>query len=179
MLPALDVRVAVGAGLVADGQVEDAEVELRGTEEEVEVAEGVKVPEVVAVLGDEFVVFAEEDFGAAEGVLDALPEEVGEGVGSSSGGMVRSASKMKRRSPVAAAKASRQAPPLPLLCCLRSLMLRWGYFWATRWISSQVLSLEWPSMKRISVPRPSSGVRRTAASMLPASFRAGMTTEQV
>ena len=33
-------------------------------------------------------------------------------------------------------------------------------------------------MKMISVPRPSSGVRCTAASMLPASLRAGMTTEQ-
>jgi hypothetical protein len=30
----------------------------------------------------------------------------------------------------------------------------------------------------ISVPSPISGVRSTAASMLPASFRAGMTTEQ-
>ena len=57
-------------------------------------------------------------------------------------------------------------------------MLRCGYFFATRWISSQVLSVEWPSMKMISVPSPISGVRCTAASMLPASLRAGMTTEQ-
>src|ERR1035437_3711907 len=33
-------------------------------------------------------------------------------------------------------------------------------------------------MKIISVPRPISGVRRTASSMLPDSLRAGMTTEQ-
>ena len=33
-------------------------------------------------------------------------------------------------------------------------------------------------MKMISVPCPISGVRRTASSMLPASLRAGMTTEQ-
>ena len=33
-------------------------------------------------------------------------------------------------------------------------------------------------MKMISVPRPISGVRRTASSMLPASLRAGMMTEQ-
>ena len=58
-------------------------------------------------------------------------------------------------------------------------MLRLGYLAATRWISSQVWSVEWPSMKMISVPGPSSGVRWTAASMLPASLRAGTTTEHV
>ena len=34
-------------------------------------------------------------------------------------------------------------------------------------------------MKMISVPAPSSGVRNTAGSMFPASFRAGMTTEHL
>ena len=58
-------------------------------------------------------------------------------------------------------------------------MLRWGCFAATRWISSQVLSLECPSMKIISVPNPISGVRCTAASMFPASLRAGITTEHI
>ena len=82
-------------------------------------------------------------------------------------------------SPVAAANASRTAPPFPLLCCLSTLIFRCGYFAATRWISSHVLSFEWPSMKIISVPKPISGVRCTAASMLPASLRAGITTEHV
>ncbi len=58
-------------------------------------------------------------------------------------------------------------------------MGRCGYLAATRWISSQVLSWEWPSTKMSSVPEPISGARNTAASMLPASLRAGITTEQL
>ena len=58
-------------------------------------------------------------------------------------------------------------------------MRRCGNAAATRWISPQVLSLEWPSTKISSVPAPSSGVRSTAAWMLPASLRAGIMTETV
>ncbi|MFM1943589.1 MAG: hypothetical protein RI897_2571, partial [Verrucomicrobiota bacterium] len=79
MAPALDIGIAVGACAVADGEVEYAQVEFRGAEEEVEIAEGIEVTEVGAVFGDLFVVLFEEDFGAAEGILEGLAEEVAEG----------------------------------------------------------------------------------------------------
>ena len=67
--------------------------------------------------------------------------------------MVRSASRIIRMSPVAAAKPTRTASPLPLPVCCRILMPALGWPRATRWISSQVLSREWPSTKMSSVPR--------------------------
>ena len=51
-----DVRLAVAALVVADGEVDDAEVEPRGAEQEVEVAERIEVAEVRAVGGDPLVV---------------------------------------------------------------------------------------------------------------------------
>src|ERR1044071_4871355 len=77
--PALDVGFAVGAGLVADGQVDDPQVELGRAEEEVEIAEGIKIPKVIAVGGDGLVILFEKDLGAAEGVLEGLAEKPGEG----------------------------------------------------------------------------------------------------
>ena len=78
MFPALDVGRAVGAFTIADGDIRDLEVEFRGTEEEVEVPEGIEVAEVGAVGGDGFVVRAAQDFGSAEGVFHGLTEEPGE-----------------------------------------------------------------------------------------------------
>ncbi len=79
MSPALDIGIAVGACAVADGEVEDTEVEFSGTEQEVEVTEGIEVAEVGAVLGDFLVVLSEEHLGAAESILEGLAEEVAEG----------------------------------------------------------------------------------------------------
>jgi hypothetical protein len=76
--PALDVGGAVGAFPIADGDVADFEVLFVGAEEQVEVAERIKLAEVGAVGGDLEVVFAGEDLGAAERVFDALAEEPGE-----------------------------------------------------------------------------------------------------
>ena len=80
-------------------------------------------------------------------------------------------------SPVAAANPSLTALPLPLPDCLRILIARPGNSCCTFWISSQVWSRECPSTKMSSVLEPRSGVRSTAARMLPASFRAGITIE--
>src|SRR6185503_10153461 len=48
---------------------------------------------------------------------------------------------------------------------------------ATSWIVAHVLSLELPSTKISSSAGPIGGSRRTAASMFPASLRAGTTTD--
>ena len=69
------------------------------------------------------------------------------------------------------------ASPLPRPVCLRQRIVRSGWAAATRWISSHVLSREWPSTKISSTPAPIAGTRSTAAAMLPASLRAGITTE--
>src|SRR5919108_989736 len=74
-MPAADVRGSVRARLVADGQVDDLEVEPRCTEEQVEVAERVEVAEVRAACGELFVVAATKDLGSAERVLHALAHD--------------------------------------------------------------------------------------------------------
>src|SRR5438105_13268664 len=67
---AADLRVAVRARAVPDGQVDDLHVEARGAEQEIEVAEGIEVAEEGAVAGDAIVVLFVEDLRAAERVLD-------------------------------------------------------------------------------------------------------------
>src|SRR5688500_2218786 len=76
---ALDVRRAVCPFAVADGEIDDGEIEPRGAEEQVEVAERVEVPEVAAVGGQLLVVVAAQHLGAAQGVLDRLPQQPREG----------------------------------------------------------------------------------------------------
>ena len=61
--------------VVAHGQVHDAQVQARGAEQQVEVAEGVEVAEVGAVRGDALVVLAVEGLGAAERVAHLLAEQ--------------------------------------------------------------------------------------------------------
>lgn len=56
MFPAGDVGGAVGALAVADGQVDDLQVEFCRAEDQVEVAEGVEVAEVGTVRLDQFVI---------------------------------------------------------------------------------------------------------------------------
>ena len=72
MAPALNVRFAIGALAVTDGDVGDLQIEFGRAEEKVEVAEGVEVAEVSAVGGNFFVVGAAKRFSAAKRVLHGL-----------------------------------------------------------------------------------------------------------
>lgn len=78
MPPALDIGGAVGAVAVADGHIDNLEVKARGSEKEIKVAEGIKVTEVGPVCRDPFIVGAPQDLGAAERVLERLPQDPGE-----------------------------------------------------------------------------------------------------
>src|SRR5437762_13265413 len=60
MAPALNVRLAIGAGLVADRQIDDPQVQLRRAEQEVKIAKRIKVAKVSAVARDGFVILFEK-----------------------------------------------------------------------------------------------------------------------
>src|SRR5262249_50098002 len=55
MLPAMDVGGPVGAGSIADGQLQDAQVEFGRAKEQIEIAERIEVAEITPVPGDEVV----------------------------------------------------------------------------------------------------------------------------
>lgn len=74
MLPAGDVGRAVGPLAVADGKVDDLQVEFCRAEDQVEVAKGVEIAEIGTVGGDILVIFPPHDLGAAERILDGLPQ---------------------------------------------------------------------------------------------------------
>ena len=75
VLPARDVGGAVGTFVIADGQVNDLEVEPSRTEEQVEIAEGVKIAEDGAVGRDTVIVALPQHFGAAQRILHRLAEQ--------------------------------------------------------------------------------------------------------
>ena len=68
--PPRDVGFAVEPLTVSDRNLGDLEVELRGAEDEIEVAERVEVPEEGAVRRDSLVVLPPQHLGPAERVLD-------------------------------------------------------------------------------------------------------------
>src|SRR4029434_7831310 len=72
---AADVGGAVGALVVAHGNLNDAEVELGRAEDEIEVPEGTEVAEVGSPRGQMRLVRAPDDLGPAQGVLDVLAYE--------------------------------------------------------------------------------------------------------
>ena len=74
MLPAGDVGAAVGAFTVADGEVDDLAVEFGRAEDQVKIAEGVKVAEVGTVGGDLLILFFPHYFRTAKGIFDRLAE---------------------------------------------------------------------------------------------------------
>src|SRR5258706_4190447 len=75
---ARDIGLSVFPLVVPDRQVDDAQVEPRRPEEQVEVAERIEVPEVSAVRRDPLIVLPEEHLRSAEGVPHLLPEEPAE-----------------------------------------------------------------------------------------------------
>jgi hypothetical protein len=77
--PALDVRLAVRAGLITDWQIEDPQVEFRGAEQEIEIPERIEVAEIGAIAHNGFVVPSKKHFGSAKCVLDRSVQQPGKG----------------------------------------------------------------------------------------------------
>src|SRR2546423_11239578 len=75
MAPALDIRLAVSASLVTDGQVDDAQVQLRRAEQQVKIAKRIKIAKVGPIARDGFVILFEKHLGAAQGVLERLTQQ--------------------------------------------------------------------------------------------------------
>src|SRR5687768_631017 len=67
--PARNVGLAVGAGLVANRDFHGAQLQARGAEEQVEIAEGVLVAELVLQASEALPVSPRERLGAAERVF--------------------------------------------------------------------------------------------------------------
>src|SRR5579859_7499964 len=63
--PALNIGLSITPRAIADGNLHDLEIEARGTEQQVEIAERVEVPEVGAVVGNSLVIGAPQDFRTA------------------------------------------------------------------------------------------------------------------
>src|ERR1043165_6900940 len=75
VLPPTDVCLAVRASAVANREIDDAMVQLGGAEEQIEVAERVKVAEIGPIGGNALIVFAPQHLGAAQRVLDGLAQK--------------------------------------------------------------------------------------------------------
>src|SRR5207253_7187928 len=75
--PALNVRLAVGASLIADRQIDDPQVQLRRAEQEIKIAKRIEVAKIGAMARDGFVILFEKHLGAAQGVLERLAQEPG------------------------------------------------------------------------------------------------------
>src|SRR5262245_62900191 len=77
--PAPDVGRAIRALAIPDGQLDELEAELRGAEQQIEIAKWIEIAAVRTVRGDRQVRFAAEHLRAAHRVVYRLPEEPGEG----------------------------------------------------------------------------------------------------
>src|ERR1700731_5361017 len=77
MAPSLDVSLTPGSLMIARRHVDHLEVELGGSENQVEVTERIEVTEVGAVGGDGLVVGPAQHLGPAKRVLDVLAEQPG------------------------------------------------------------------------------------------------------
>jgi hypothetical protein len=88
-----------------------------------------------------------------------------------------SASKIMKTSPVAFENPRRTASPLPLPSWVKTLISFSGRPAATRWHSSSVSSLEWPSTQISYVWYHIEGSRCAICLMLPDSLRQGQITE--
>src|SRR5438034_7152848 len=79
MAQALNAGGAVRTFEIADRQLGDLEVQPNRSEEEIEVAEGVEVPEILPIRRDARVVVTQEHLRPAQRVAEALIEEKAEG----------------------------------------------------------------------------------------------------
>jgi len=63
----------VGPLPVTDGDLDNLQILLRRTEEQIEIPEGIEVTEIGPILGNAFIVAAMQHLRAAERVFDCLP----------------------------------------------------------------------------------------------------------
>src|SRR5271165_4113293 len=73
-----DLRLAIGAACIADRDFDSFETELRGAEDEVEIAERIKVAEIAAAALEPQVVAAAHYLRPAQRVGEALRQEPAE-----------------------------------------------------------------------------------------------------
>src|SRR5688500_19591214 len=78
MFPARDIGRAIGSFTVTNRQVDDLAIEFGRAEDQVIVAEWVKIAKIGTVGCNLFVIAAPEDFCATQGILDGLSEQPGE-----------------------------------------------------------------------------------------------------
>jgi len=72
--PALDVGLAVGASAVMNRQIYNPQIELGGTENEIEIPKWIKLAKIAPVSGNFLVILPEQYLGAAESVFDFLTD---------------------------------------------------------------------------------------------------------
>src|ERR1700722_77758 len=77
MAPTLDVGFSVDAFTVPDRQIDDLHIEMRRAKNQVEIAEGIEVAEIGAVVRDHLILGAAQDFCSAKRVFNALPQQPG------------------------------------------------------------------------------------------------------
>src|ERR1700730_5265058 len=73
-----DLRLAIGAARIADRDLDGFQAELRGAEDEVEIAEGIELPEIAAAALEAQIVAAAYRLGPAQRVGEALRQEPAE-----------------------------------------------------------------------------------------------------
>ena len=72
MTPSMNVGLAVGSGTIANGQIDEAQIELGSSEEQVEITEGIKLPEISAVSRESQIVLPEQNLRATQRIFDFL-----------------------------------------------------------------------------------------------------------
>src|ERR1044072_8863151 len=79
MPPPLDVCLAVSPVAISDRNVADLQMQMIRAEDQVEIAEGIKLTKMRAVRRDAPVIGLQQDLGAAKRVLDRLAQRPTEG----------------------------------------------------------------------------------------------------
>src|SRR5665213_1620495 len=79
MAPAPDIGFAPHALLVSHWQVDDLQVVLGGSEQQVEISEGIDFTEIRPVRGNRAIVLLAQHLGAAQRILEVLAEQPTEG----------------------------------------------------------------------------------------------------
>ena len=77
MFPTADVGIAISSFSIPDRHFRDSQILFGGPENEIKVTEWIKVSKVGSILRNQFIVGFAQNLGAAESVLDGLPEEPG------------------------------------------------------------------------------------------------------
>ncbi len=77
MIETADIGGSIGPVTVSDWHFDDFKVQLRSAENKVKISEGIEVTKVVSTGSNPFIICAEEDLGAAQGVFERLVQEPG------------------------------------------------------------------------------------------------------